>query len=1378
MAYRTTHTVQATPASALVFGDALPMPPAPAAESAPPVHAFDSGDAGQSTLHLARLKAHAGRGYDLGKGNCVLRWAKVPAGYSGPVDVAVHFHGYVGAVKSMRLADKAKTSGIDLGAVARPTLGLVPHGLAHEWRYKVTLKDGTQEWRSGDGFTFPAIDDKAELDAFVAEALAAWAAQPGAGKLTLARLVLNGHSGGGAALSKLMQSVGTGEGVHGFHFFDATYGGKDVLTAAGGWAASAMQRDADALAKLSGDSARRDYLRSKGSALRIAFINGTGTAQVGKDTQDFLQQRLAALADAGVRALLAPRWRAQKVADPKKHGHSDVPGLCGGRLLADAADDLAPGMQDLASAATAPAAKAHALADPWDDNAYRAAALQAWRSEAGAEGADIAEQADALDTITMPVLVTRERAAGAPTGSAFINSLGNTTGVERENRIFEQLRAGNMPPSLLTFHTVRTTATDRAGASHRIEYYVTPDVLSIGTESDAVRVPMDPVTAQRVADAFDCLLPTARMVEQIYAAAPTKLEFIAGNFAGTPRAYLQAASSSYQEHSRAIDAQLRRPPTILTAGHKKELVISSNYRQQGQHDSHPVPKLAFYGAFKANGEPWQRGAGPRGMPSFAHEPSYVDYSHGVRLVWPTMQVDGSERRVADVLADANLAPLLAAEGAIANPRYTPTRTGAASAANAQSEWSLGDDHPSHTDADNDADNDGDPFGLHSGAGLGQSLGYGNTWDDRIRNTVAGLLARYRAIALTVGGQPLHVHPPYFINVNPKSAKASKDRFELAERHRAAGPAALRALINEKRFLMARIGKATPEALIDFLQSADAAGLLTTDATVPPPATPDKLRAFLKHYGIGVDCSGFVGLALNAVMDTLPGVAAADKLADPLGTASASFKGGQGAFERVTDPTQLCGGDTMWLEGHIRIVAQADRSGQRIFFCTAESRASDPADVGPAIRWWRCTPDASVKSGANFVGWQLERSNDRNAPDSDWQRVAQTHVYAHYRPLRRLLAAASVNPVALQSACVPAPRTADTSDLTQADVDTLAAIRFSNAADIESFFSRCGQPGFIGWYNAGLAHSIPFKERKQISNKQPVLDRFKSFWDQMATAYDQSDISALEFATMSAISINETGGDLAAFPEQGGKGRTGDDGVAHPGLAYFFDRIRSGTLRKASYNIMSGAPQRTAGSLFDDAAYIAAHGSLGGAARLAHHGSEFGGAWNGTLYPQADFGTDEDESVNGFIMQADFHKFRGRGVMQTTGRESYLRLVRWIQGYGGSNSVLLKFKKAWKGMAADVAATRSTDADWTLIFQQSETLARGLALHAQHADYRLMSTVAADLLHVPAATKKVPNPLGELGSIYAMGRRISGSSTYGSGRYRRRVLALLHGMLAL
>jgi hypothetical protein len=491
---------------------------------------------------------------------------------------------------------------------------------------------------------------------------------------------------------------------------------------------------------------------------------------------------------------------------------------------------------------------------------------------------------------------------------------------------------------------------------------------------------------------------------------------------------------------------------------------------------------------------------------------------------------------------------------------------------------------------------------------------------------------------------------------------------------------------------------------------------------------------------------------------------------------------------------------MWLKGHIRILAWAERRENRIVFATAESR-STPDDIGPSSAYWRLIPDPRA-GAANFSGWRLERSDDLNAPDTGWVRVNTKHVYGHFRPLRRLLGAAGVTPTALDfptpapapgmspppppaPVLVPAPapapppgpvspvsRTATTRDLTQDEVDRLAAIRFRNAADIETLFRRGGQASFIDWYNAGLAHSAPFRARGATATSRIARDRFSTFWNQVRTAFDRNEITALDFAAFTAISINETGGHLWAHPEVGGRGRSDAQG-RHAGLAYFFDRIQlAPNRRKASYNLLG----RTAGWCFNDADFISAHGTLPGGALLANHGNDMDMVWHANRYPSAQFSTDENPAINGFIMQADFYKFRGRGVIQTTSRSAYLRLVQWIKGYGGSNPVLLGFKRQWASYTDEVACTRSRTDDWDQIFGQSETLAKGLALHAgTRNDYRQMSTSAPVLLHVPGTGERDRT---RLGSICAMGTRISGSLDYGRGTYRQRVLALMHGMLAI
>jgi hypothetical protein len=237
------------------------------------------------------------------------------------------------------------------------------------------------------------------------------------------------------------------------------------------------------------------------------------------------------------------------------------------------------------------------------------------------------------------------RAASAPAGSEFAQRILGLWGAEREEQIVTQIEQGNIPAFLR--HLIPVTVLGRTvrGVT-RITVCVLPDYLAVGSDSDFLYVPLGLKSAVRVAARHGFLLPTPRIVDAIYAASAVKL---------TPEplpASNEMRSTAYvMRHTDLIDLQRALhsdAPGALTAGDKKDVVLTAQlWRVPG--------RVAIYGWHRPSGDPIQ-------PLSTVHGAGYVDYSHGVRLVSRTVYVNGVGRRLEDVLADRELAPLISGEG--------------------------------------------------------------------------------------------------------------------------------------------------------------------------------------------------------------------------------------------------------------------------------------------------------------------------------------------------------------------------------------------------------------------------------------------------------------------------------------------------------------------------------------------------------------------------------------------------------------------------------------------------------------------------------------------------------------------------------------------
>jgi hypothetical protein len=241
------------------------------------------------------------------------------------------------------------------------------------------------------------------------------------------------------------------------------------------------------------------------------------------------------------------------------------------------------------------------------------------------------------------------RAAGALTGSAFIESVAHAARDDREVAVRRELLAGNVPSFLRTLRRVEARAVGADGVAHIVTYEVMPDYLAIGSDEDFLRMPMTPYTAQAFGDAFGFVLPTRKMVNDIWAAAPVHVE---------PRPLTQNRDSAltFLQHQRIIEEQLAgQPRGVFVAGIKKDVVVSNTLLTRSN-------RVAIYGWHYMNGEPIQ--------PVYAgHVDWYVDYSHGIRPVRRGMWVDGRRTTFEAILADSTVRALLSDEGALAVTRY-------------------------------------------------------------------------------------------------------------------------------------------------------------------------------------------------------------------------------------------------------------------------------------------------------------------------------------------------------------------------------------------------------------------------------------------------------------------------------------------------------------------------------------------------------------------------------------------------------------------------------------------------------------------------------------------------------------------------------------
>ncbi len=111
------------------------------------------------------------------------------------------------------------------------------------------------------------------------------------------------------------------------------------------------------------------------------------------------------------------------------------------------------------------------------------------------------------DTLHAQTLPLPERATNAPSGSEFAARVASLDLADREKEISAQILSGNVPQFLRKLCPIQVTNVAN-GLTNIVRFYVTPDYLAVGSDADYFLMPISPNTGQRIADTFNCSLPT------------------------------------------------------------------------------------------------------------------------------------------------------------------------------------------------------------------------------------------------------------------------------------------------------------------------------------------------------------------------------------------------------------------------------------------------------------------------------------------------------------------------------------------------------------------------------------------------------------------------------------------------------------------------------------------------------------------------------------------------------------------------------------------------------------------------------------------------------------------------------------------------------
>ena len=259
-----------------------------------------------------------------------------------------------------------------------------------------------------------------------------------------------------------------------------------------------------------------------------------------------------------------------------------------------------------------------------------------------------------LHKASMPVPALADKPTATLAGSDFMRRADTTAFWTLEDIIVETVTAGQVPDALrhfrkITFTTPVVDSVEILRKKHKVEMWVLPDYVAIGTNDDFVRMPMGPLAAQRIADALDCTLPTTFLVDRIAEASEGHGDI----FPFRPLGNRNSQPIVFQDSNNAINAQFKAYGYEFgqfISGLKKDIVLTYKIMTLTEYERN----VAIYG--------WHHPDGRAQQPLFVrHGNFYVDYSHGVRLIYNKVKIDDVEYNIREILQSPELYRLLSDE---------------------------------------------------------------------------------------------------------------------------------------------------------------------------------------------------------------------------------------------------------------------------------------------------------------------------------------------------------------------------------------------------------------------------------------------------------------------------------------------------------------------------------------------------------------------------------------------------------------------------------------------------------------------------------------------------------------------------------------------